>query len=111
MGFLAKFLAKILLNAAALYVAAIYFPGFVISGGVPAFIIGAVFLAALTSFLRPVLRIVSAPLVWVSFGLFNLVINMFILWLADKFLAQLAIADLTTLFWVSIILALANSFF
>ncbi|MBI2640862.1 MAG: phage holin family protein [Candidatus Sungbacteria bacterium] len=111
MGFLAKFIAKIVLNGAALWVASIYFPGFVMIGGLITIVIGGAFLAVLNLFLRPILRLISAPLVWITFGLFNFVINMFILWLADRLLTQIAITDLTTLFWVSVILSLANAFF
>lgn len=110
MGFLAKLAAKVILNGAALYVASIYFPGFVIIGGLVTIVIGGVILTILNLFLRPVLRLISAPLVWITFGLFNFVINMFILWFADRLLTQISIADLTTLFWVSIIIALANVF-
>lgn len=111
MAFLIKFISRTLLNAVALYIASFYFAGFLITGGGGTIIIGGLLLAVLNSFLRPILRLISAPLVWITFGLFNLVINAFILWLADRFLTQLAIADLGTLFWVSIILSLANSFF
>ena len=111
MGFLTKFVARALLSTAALYIALLYFPGFSASGGLQTIIIGGILLAVLNSFLRPILKLISAPLVWITFGLFNLIINMFILWLADRFLTQLTIVDLTTLFWVSVILALANSIF
>lgn len=111
MSFWIKFLAKTLLNALALYVVSLYFSGFVIGGGVQTIIIGGLLLAVLNSFLRPIIRLISAPIVWLTFGLFNLVINMFVLWLADRMLTELTIADLPTLFWASIILALANAFF
>lgn len=100
-----------ILNGAALYVASIYLHGFVIIGGLVTIVIGGALLALLNLFLRPVLRMISAPLVWITFGLFNFVINMFILWFADRLLTQISIADLATLFWVSIIIALANAFF
>ncbi len=111
MGFLIKFIAKVVLNGVALYIATRYLSGFILTGGITTFIIGALVLTLLNVFVRPVLRIISAPLVWVTFGFFNLVINMVLLWAADKILTQLSIQDLTTLFWTSIIIALANAFF
>lgn len=110
-GFLTKFIAKIVLNAIALFLIAQYFPGFLLSGGLPALIIGALVLTALNMFLRPILHLIATPLIWVTFGLFGIIIHIIILWIADQVLVQLAITNLTTLFWASIILALVNSFF
>lgn len=109
--FLAKFIAKIVLNSVALYVAALYFPGFILTGGFTTLIIAAIVLAILNTFLRPIIRLVTLPLIWITFGLFNIIINMVILWAADQFLIQLTITNLATLFWVSIVVALANTFF
>lgn len=108
---MAKLAAKFVLNGAALYAAGHYLPGFAISGGIVTLVIAAALLTVLNTFLRPVLRLIATPLVWGTFGLFNFVINMFVLWLADQFLTQVAIADLKTLFFASVIIALANSFF
>lgn len=108
MGFLAKFVVRILLNGAALYIATIYFSGFTLTGGTETLVMGAIVLALLNTFLRPILKFISTPLIWLSFGLFNLVIYIIILWLADALLISLAISDLTTLFWVSLMVALAN---
>ena len=110
MSFITRLVAKFILNGVALYVATIYFPAFTLSGGILSLLIGAAVLTCLNLILRPVLRLISAPLVWLTLGLFNIVINMFLLWLADRFLAELIIQDIPTLFWVSIIIALANAF-
>ncbi|QQG45341.1 MAG: phage holin family protein [Candidatus Sungiibacteriota bacterium] len=111
MGFIYKLVAKVILNAVALYIVGRYFQNFQLGGGIETLIVAALVLAALNTFLRPILKLVSTPLLWVTFGLFNLVLNMALLWIADSLLTQLAINDLTTLFWTSILIALANSFF
>lgn len=111
MNLLIKLIAKTVLNGLALYVATIYFPAFLLTGGVETLIVGGVVLALLNMIVRPVLRLVATPLVWISFGLFNIVIHVLILWIADQMLLQLTIGDFTTLFWASIIVALANIFF
>lgn len=111
MAFLIKFIAKIALNAAAIYMAKIYFPGFVLTGGLETILVGALVLTILNIFVAPVLRLLATPLLWLTFGLFGVVINVLLLWFADKFLTALAINDLTTLFWVSIIMAVANAMF
>lgn len=111
MGFLIKFIAKAALNGAALYVAQLYFSKFVLAGGLETIIAGALVLAVLNTFLRPILKLIATPLLWFTFGLFNIVIHVAILWIADQMLTQVAVGDLSTLFWVSIIVAIANSFF
>lgn len=111
MGFILKFIARVALNGAGLYLATAYVPGFSIAGGIETLMVGAIVLALLNTFVRPILRFVSAPLVWITFGLFGLVINMFILWIADALLTQLTIEGLAALFWSSLIMGLANAFF
>ncbi len=105
-----KFLVKVLLNGLGLYVAQSYLLGFTLQGGIKSILISAVLVALLWSVLRPILRLLATPLVWVSFGLFNLIINMALLWIADMMLPELSINGFSTLFILSIILAIANIF-
>ncbi|OHA00272.1 MAG: hypothetical protein A3C07_00685 [Candidatus Sungbacteria bacterium RIFCSPHIGHO2_02_FULL_47_11] len=111
MGFIYKFIAKIALNGVTLYAIQLYFPGFVLTGGLEPLVIGAFVLAFLNTFVRPVLRLVATPFIWLTFGLFHIVIHVILLWFADKLLTQLTITDIPTLFWTSLILALVNIFF
>lgn len=111
MTFVLKFIARIVLNGAGLYLAKTYISGFFLTGGMETIIIGAIILALLNTFIRPILRFVSAPLVWITFGFFGLVINMFILWIADLFLTQITIEGLWALFVGSLVIGLANAFF
>jgi len=108
---LTKFIARIVLNAAALYGAKTFFEGFSLAEGIIPLTVGAVALALIYTFLRPIVSLVTTPLRWLTFGLFNIVISIFLLWLADFLLAILTINDLGTLFWASLLIALANSFF
>ncbi len=110
-AFLIKFIARIAINAVVLYAAKTYFPGFILNGGLEALLVGALVLTILNIFVAPVLRLIATPLLWLTFGVFGIVINILLLWLADRFLTQLVITDISTLFWVSIIVALANAFF
>lgn len=109
MGLLSKLLARFVFNGVALYGAMYYFPAFRLDGGIAALAVSALVLTLLHSIVRPIFRLIATPVVWLTLGLFNIVINMTLLWIADQMLAQLAISDLTTLFWVSLIIAIANS--
>lgn len=111
MGRIIKFFLRVLLNGAALWIAQWHFPDFTLSGGAQSLMTGAVVLALLNVFVAPVLRIVTTPLRWLTLGLFNIVINMAVLALADYVLPQLAIHGYATLFWMSLIIAIANAFF
>ena len=103
-----RLLSRVILSGAALYIAEKYLAGFELAGGWQTLIIGAVVLALLHTFVRPVARFIFKPLIWITLGLFNIVINMGILWLADTLLIQLNIADKKTLFIASFLTALAN---
>lgn len=111
MEFITKLAGRAILNGAALYVSRLYLSGFLLAGGFESLAVGAAVLTALNTFVRPILRLISTPLIWITFGLFNIVIHVLILWLADQFLTQLTIADFKTLFFASIIIAIANTFF
>ncbi|OHA09233.1 MAG: hypothetical protein A3B37_03405 [Candidatus Sungbacteria bacterium RIFCSPLOWO2_01_FULL_59_16] len=121
MRFLLKFLLRIAANAAALFVAVRYLPGFHLAprafpyldaAGLPPFwqtvIIGGLVLALLNAFLKPLLKLVSFPLILVTFGFFHIVINLLILALADYFLAVLAIEGFAALLAGSILVGIAN---
>lgn len=102
---------KIVLNGLGLWTAKSYFSGFALSGGMEALAVGALVLTFLHATLKPFLKIIATPLIWITLGLFNIVINMLILWSADFLLDSLVISDLATLFWVSFIISIINSFF
>ncbi len=110
MGFIIKLIVKTALNGGALYIARIYVPGFLLVGGLDTLAIGGLVLAILNTFVRPILRVISTPLLWITFGLFNIVIHIAILWIADQLLTQLTITNFWGLFWAAIIVAIANIF-
>ncbi|MDP3778987.1 MAG: phage holin family protein [bacterium] len=108
--FVSKFLAKIVANAVGLYAAAYFLTGVSLSGGWQGLLMAAVILAVLHTILRPILKIVTAPLVLITFGLFTVIINIAILWIADKYLTQIAFADLYSLAVSAVIITVANIF-
>jgi putative membrane protein len=69
------------INAAALWVAGRLFHGFHIHGA-EAYVIGSAVLGAANAILKPILTLLTLPLVLVTFGLFLLVINIAMLALA-----------------------------
>ncbi len=109
MGFLARFLLRIVLNAGAVWATTQLLSGFQFPANLPLLFSAGVVLAIIFTIVRPILKIVSFPFLILTFGLFNIVINIILLLIADKFIAQLMITDFWSLFWASVILGIANS--
>jgi len=85
------FLIRLTLNALALILVASILPGIEVKGLIPA-IAAALLLGFFNAFLRPVLILLTLPLSLLSFGLFILVINGFLLklvaWMVSGFTVQ-----------------------
>ena len=109
MSFITKFIGKAVVNAGLLFLAKTYIHGFSLGGGQTTLLVSAFVLTLLYVFLRPLLRLITTPLRWITFGLFNVVISIAILWIADQVLAELAITPLSTLIWTSIAFGIINT--
>jgi putative membrane protein len=76
------FLARVLVNALAIYVAAAVVPGVEITGVLAALVAGLVF-GLVNAFVRPVLLVLTLPLTLLTLGLFLFVLNAFCFWLTS----------------------------
>ncbi|MBI5412076.1 phage holin family protein [Candidatus Peregrinibacteria bacterium] len=82
----------ILANAVALFIATQVLPGdFLITGGWTGIVVAGLIFGILNSIVKPILKIVSLPFVFITAGLFTLVINGAMLWLAKYALDVLAL--------------------
>jgi putative membrane protein len=77
------FVIRLIVNAAALWVAAQLVPGFDITGLTP-LILAALVLGLINAVVRPVLVILTLPLTLVTLGLFLFVLNAFCIWLTSR---------------------------
>src|SRR3954453_10175514 len=88
MQILARFAAAWGINALALYIANGLFSGVVIHGAT-AYLVGAAVLAVANAVLKPILALLTLPLILVTFGFFYLVINIGMValaaWVAPNF--------------------------
>jgi len=75
-----RFLVRILINAAALWVAAYLLSG-IHAGGPGSILAVAVVFGLVNAFVRPFLKLVSCPIIFLTLGLFTLVINALMLML------------------------------
>ena len=81
MSILTRFLA----NLVGLWLAVQLVSGFQVNGSWKGYIIAALVLALLNLLVKPMLKLITFPLIIATLGLFGLVINALILWLASQF--------------------------
>ena len=84
-------LVRLLINAAALFAAVKLIPGMHFTGGIGQLLLVALVFGLINAVVRPVLALLSCPLIVVTLGLFLLVINAVMLWLTSWLAASLGL--------------------
>jgi putative membrane protein len=84
-------LLRILLNGLGLWAAAQLLPGVHYQGDLWSLLIAGCVLGLVNLLVRPLITLLSLPLLLVTFGLFYLVLNGFLFWLVDRLLDDLAV--------------------
>jgi putative membrane protein len=95
------FLIRLLVNAAALYVATRLVPGVSFDGGTLPFLGVALVFGVLNAFVRPLMQILTFPLILVTMGFFLLVVNGLMLWLTSSLSASLGLGFHVSGFWAA----------
>lgn len=93
-----------ILNAVALLIVAYVLPGIVVTSFGSA-LVAAVILGLLNTVLKPVLQILTLPLTVITLGLFLLVVNALVFWLAGSILSGFKVTG----FWWAFIGAIVYS--
>ncbi len=93
----------------ALFVARMFVQGFHINGGIKEFILAGVILGLLNLILKPVLKLISMPLIILTLGVFTLVLNALMLWAVDYVFDFVVIDTLYALVWATIIVTVVNT--
>jgi len=78
-----RLLLRILINAAALWVATQIVPGVTHTGPWLTLLLVALVFGLLNAFVRPILKLLTCPLILLTLGLFTFVINAIVLWLTS----------------------------
>lgn len=106
---LTRLIVQILTNAVAIYVAAQLVPGFLLSdSGLLTVLTAGFVLGLINFFVRPLLKLLSFPLVLLSLGLFTIVINIAMLYLLDYALDTVSLSGLTAAFWATLVISAVN---
>lgn len=103
------FLIRLLVNAAALWVATRLVPGVTYVGGWAGFFGVALMFGIINASIRPVAKILTFPLIIVTLGIFALVVNGLMLWLTSSLSAALGLGFHVSGFWAAFFGALVFS--
>ena len=97
------FLIRLLVNAAALWVATRLVPGVTYDGGALPLLGVALVFGVVNAFLRPLAKILTFPLIIVTLGIFALVINGLMLWLTSSLSSALGLGFHVSGFWAAFV--------
>lgn len=103
------FLIRLIVNAAALWVATRIVPGVSFDGGVTAFLGVALVFGVINATLRPATKILTFPLILITLGIFALVVNGLMLWLTSSLSSSLGLGFHVSGFWAAFFGALVVS--
>jgi putative membrane protein len=98
-----RFLLRLIATAAALWVAVYLVPGIVYDGGLLGLLGVALVFGLVNAFIRPVLRLLTFPVVLLTLGLFVFILNAFLLWLTAQLAQAVGLAFDVTGFWAAVI--------
>jgi putative membrane protein len=94
-----RFLLRLLINAAALWTATQIVPGVTYRGdGAYLFLVALVF-GVMNALVRPVLKLLTCPLIILTLGLFTFVINGLVLWMTSALAGRLRLGFHVSGFW------------
>jgi putative membrane protein len=98
------------LNAAALWIAAYLLPGLDFRGGVTDLLVVAAVFGVVNSLLRPILTVLTCPLIVLTLGLFTLVINALMLLVTGWLSARWDLGFTVSGFWAAFLGGLVVGF-
>lgn len=79
-----KFILRWIINAIALFAAVSLVPGVTLQGSWTSIIWLALIFGLINAFLGPLLKLLTCPLIFLTLGLFTLLINTFLFWLTGQ---------------------------
>ena len=103
-----KLIIRILANCAAILAADYLVPGFIFSGNWQDLVIAGAILGIVNSFIRPIVKLITFPLILLTLGLITIVINIALFILAINFIPSLSVHGFSAIFWGIIVISLVN---
>lgn len=97
------FVLRLLATATALWVAELAVPGITYTGSAPGLLVVALVFGFVNAVVRPVLKLLTCPLVILTLGLFLFVLNALMLWLTSELAQALGIGFDVSGFWAALV--------
>jgi putative membrane protein len=79
-----KFILRWMINIVAIYAAILIVPGIDLQSGLVSVLWLALIFGLINAFVRPLLKLLTCPLILLTLGLFTLLINTFLFWLTSQ---------------------------
>lgn len=92
----------------ALWVATYFIKGFVVSGDLKNFLTVAAIFTLINLFIRPILKLVLTPVIFLTFGLGIIVVNALALYILDYFSQSVSIDGVSSLIYATLIISVVN---
>jgi len=108
MMWLAKVIASFVINGVALWAADYFVDGFSISSDIVVFLKVTVVFTLIEVLVRPILKFVLSPFVFITFGVGIIVIDALVLLFLSRIMPQVAIAGLYPLVCATLIIGLVH---
>lgn len=96
------FLLRLIATAIALWVSVLIVPGITYAGGALGLVGVAILFGLVNAFIRPVLKLLTCPLVVLTLGLFVFVVNGLMLWLTSELSMSVGIDFNVDGFWAAL---------
>lgn len=101
-------LVNIIANAAAIWTASQLINGFIFRGDLKDLLLAGLVLGVVNSLIRPIIKLFSLPIIFLTLGLFTIIINIAMLYLTDSLLSTLYIRGFWAAFWGVIVISIVN---
>jgi putative membrane protein len=106
------FLVRLLINAAALWVATYFVSGITYSGSWTSLLLVALVFGVLNASVRPLLKLLTFPLLILTLGLFTFVINAVMLlitgWVSERLHLGFQVAGFWPAFWGGLVISIVS---
>jgi putative membrane protein len=107
-----KFILRWVINAIAIFLAIKFVPGIHLQSGLVSVIWLALIFGLINAFLRPLLKLLTCPLIVLTLGLFTLLINTFLFWLTGQighlFGIMLTFDGFWPIFWGAVVISIVS---
>jgi putative membrane protein len=102
-------LIRLVINAAALWLASYIVDGFEVTGTVINLIVVAIIFGLVNAIIRPIVKLLTLPINIVTLGLFTIVINVFMLYIVSWLSANVNIDGLWAALLASLVISIVST--